>query len=85
MNQKKSFALGYSYIVESFVGWLMYGTLVSGGMSTIIAYFSQKTNIATTSLLSCNTIAGFVGVAGSFICMEVVKRTSKRFVLTTGR
>ena len=52
MSQKKSFALGYSYIVETFIGWLFYGLLIASGISTIIMSFSQATGIASTTLFS---------------------------------
>lgn len=70
--KKKSFALGYSYILESWIGWLMYGTLISGGLSTMVNYYSAETGVATGSLFSTNTMAGFVGVAATFVCMELV-------------
>ena len=82
--KKKSFALGYSYILESWIGWLMYGTLISGGLSTMVNYYSAETGVATGSLFSTNTMAGFVGVAATFVCMELVRKLGKRFTLAFG-
>ena len=65
---KKSFALGYSYIVETFIGWLFYGFLVAAGISTIIMYFSNNTGIPTSTLYSVNTIGGYISVIGVFGC-----------------
>ena len=79
MSQKKSFALGYSYIVETFIGWLFYGLLIASGISTIIMSFSQTTGIASTTLFSVNTIGGYISVIGVFGCSYLIKKKSIRF------
>lgn len=79
MAKKKSFALGYSYIAETFIGWLFYGFLVAAGISTIIMYFANNTGIPTATLYSVNTIGGYISVIGVFGCSYLIKKKSIRF------
>ena len=79
MTQKKSFALGYSYIVETFIGWLFYGFLIAAGISTLIMFYSNNTGLATTTLFSVNTIGGYISVLGVFGCSYLIKKKSIHF------
>ena len=79
MTEKKSFALGYSYIIEAFIGWLFYGFLIAAGISTIIMSFSANTGIETARLFSLNTIGGYISVLGVFGCSYLIKKRSIRF------
>lgn len=81
-EKKRSFALGYSYVLESFLSWFFYGLLIASGLSTIIANFSGMTGIPTASLYSINTIGGYISVAGAFLCSVIMKKTSIRFLTT---
>ena len=82
MENKKSFALGYSYVLESFLSWFFYGLLVASGLSTIIMNFSTKTGIPVASIYSVNTIGGYLSVVGVFVCSAIMKKKGIRFLTT---
>lgn len=81
-NCKKSFALGYSYILESFLSWFFYGIIVASGLSTIVMNFSNNTGVPTPSIYSVNTIGGYVSVIGVFVCSIIMKKRGIRFLTT---
>ena len=79
-TKQKSFALGYSYILESFLSWFFYGIIVASGLSTIVANFSNSTGIAAPTIYGVNTIGGYISVVGVFVCSIIMKKTSIRFL-----
>ncbi len=79
-TKKKSFALGYSYVFESWLSWLFYGLLISTGLSTFVLNFSGVSGVPTSTLYSVNTIGGFISVIGCFVCSMILKKKGIRFV-----
>ena len=77
-TKKKSFALGYSYVFESWLSWLFYGLLISTGLSTFVLNFSGVSGVPTSTLYSVNTIGGFINVIGCFVCSMILKKKGIR-------
>ena len=63
MTQKKSFLRGYSMVVHSFLMYWIYGTLIGGGLSVIVAQYCVMTGLDSNLVTSVNTVGGFLSVA----------------------
>lgn len=67
MTQKKSFLRGYSMVVHSFLMYWIYGTLIGGGLSVIVAQYCVMTGLDSNLVTSVNTVGGFLSVAMTFL------------------
>lgn len=81
-NQKKSFALGYSLILHSCITYILYATIGGSGLSTIVAFFSEKTGLNAATVTSVNTYGGILASFAVFFMGRVVSRYGVRLVTT---
>lgn len=67
MAQKKSFLRGYSMVLHSFLMYWIYGTLIGGGLSVIVAQYCGMTGLDSNLVTSVNTVGGFLSVVMTFL------------------
>ena len=65
--KNKSFLRGYSMVLQSFLMYWIYGTLIGGGLSVIVGQYCGMTGLNTNIVTSVNTIGGFISVAMTYI------------------
>ena len=67
MAQKKTFLRGYSMVLHSFLMYWIYGTLIGGGLSVIVAQYCGMTGLDSNLVTSVNTVGGFLSVVMTFL------------------
>ena len=67
MAGEKSFLRGYSMVLHSFLMYWIYGTLIGGGLSVLVAQYCRMTGLNPNLVTSVNTVGGFLSVAMTFL------------------
>lgn len=67
MAEEKTFLRGYSMVPHSFLMYWIYGTLIGGGLSVIVAQYCGMTGLNPGLVTSVNTAGGFLSVAMTFL------------------
>ena len=67
MTKKKTFLRGYSMVLHSFLMYWIYGTLIGGGLSVIVAQYCGMTGLDSNLVTSVNTAGGFLSVIMTFL------------------
>ena len=67
MAQEKTFLRGYSMVLHSFLMYWIYGTLIGGGLSVIVAQYCGMTGLDSNLVTSVNTVGGFLSVVMTFL------------------
>lgn len=67
MAQEKTFLRGYSMVLHSFLMYWIYGTLIGGGLSVIVAQYCGMTGLDSNLVTSVNTVGGFLSVIMTFL------------------
>lgn len=67
MAEEKTFLRGYSMVLHSFLMYWIYGTLIGGGLSVIVAQYCGMTGLNPGLVTSVNTAGGFLSVAMTFL------------------
>ena len=67
MAGEKSFLRGYSMVLHSFLMYWIYGTLIGGGLSVLVAQYCGMTGLNPNLVTSVNTVGGFLSVAMTFL------------------
>lgn len=81
-QRKRGFALGYSLILHSCITYIVYTTIAGGGLSTIVAFFCEKTGLNSAAVTSVNTIGGLLACVAAFFISKLVAIKGPRFVTT---
>ena len=82
MQQKKSFALGYSLVIHSILTYFIFGAFTTSGMNVWNPAFCLAYGWDNGVLLTMATIASLVGVLGSVLFGQLVARKGARGVIT---
>ena len=82
MNQKKSFALGYSLVFHSILTYFIFGAFTTSGMNVWNPAFCGAYGWDNGVLLTMATVASLVGVLGSVLFGQLVAKKGARGVIT---
>lgn len=83
-KQKKSFALGYSYVGLGFTLYIICTIFTSTGLSTLINFLCAKTGMEAGTLTSFNTIGALIGTVFICISSKLVQKIGTRPVICLG-
>ncbi len=80
--QKKSFALGYSYILHSMISYWLYAAAASTGLNTIVPLFAAKNGVDQAAVLSANTVGAFFACIAVLLLGKLIAKKGIRFTTT---
>ncbi len=78
-KQKKSFALGYSYIFHSMISYWFFAAAASTGLNIIVPLFAAKTGVDQAAVLSANTVGAFFSCIFVLLLGKVIAKKGIRF------
>lgn len=89
MAKKKSFALGYSYILHSLLSYLLYAATAVTGLNIIVPMFSSIHGVNQGDVLSANTVGAFLSafavlLLGKLILVKGIRFTTTVSAIATG-
>lgn len=81
MEKKRSFALGYSLIIHSFLSYALYAATASGGLNVLVPMFAKEHGLNQGSVLSMTTVGTllasfFVLFSGKLILAKGIRFTT---------
>lgn len=79
---KKSFALGYSYILHSMISYWLYAAAASTGLNTIVPLFAAKNGLDKNAVLSTNTVGAFFACLFVLLLGKLIAKKGIRFTTT---
>jgi MFS family permease len=79
-STKKSFLLGYSMVLHSFIMYFFFVGLTTNGLNIIVSTFADENGLNRAALLSTHSIASTSGVLISILWAQLVMRKGVRIV-----
>ena len=84
MRKQKSFAIGYSMVINSMLAWWVWAALTNTGMNAWIPAFVGKFGWERTTLLNFSTVGSLLAVISSLICAWIVMKKGTKWITVAG-